>query len=173
MSARFPLPAAKVQAFADTNGLPPKVGLPPAIGSHWPGQGGIYAGLVRGRDGQPDAHLIVATARPAARLAWKLAIEWARGVQADGHTDFTLPTRFESAVLFGNVGELFEPNWYWTRTEYEHDGSYAWFQYFDYGSQFYYHKSCEGRAVAVRRLLINPSVLSTHAADATPLEQAA
>ncbi len=29
----------------------------PAIGAEWPGQGGIYAGLMRGHDGHPDYHL--------------------------------------------------------------------------------------------------------------------
>lgn len=33
---------------------------PPRIGAPWPAQGGIYAGLMRSRDGRPDYHLIVA-----------------------------------------------------------------------------------------------------------------
>lgn len=33
----------------------------PAIGEYWPGQGGVYAGVMRGEDGQPDYHLIVPT----------------------------------------------------------------------------------------------------------------
>ena len=32
---------------------------PPAIGQVWPGQGGIYAGIMRGAPGQPDYHLIL------------------------------------------------------------------------------------------------------------------
>lgn len=33
----------------------------PNIGEYWPGQGGVYAGMMRGQDGQPDYHLIVPT----------------------------------------------------------------------------------------------------------------
>lgn len=33
---------------------------PPRIGEYWPGQGGVYAGLMRGADGQPNYHLVVA-----------------------------------------------------------------------------------------------------------------
>ena len=33
----------------------------PAIGEEWPEQGGVYAGMVRGSNGLPDYHLIVAT----------------------------------------------------------------------------------------------------------------
>lgn len=34
---------------------------PPGIGEAWHGEGGIYAGLVRGSNGLPDYHLIVPT----------------------------------------------------------------------------------------------------------------
>ncbi len=43
----------------------------PAIGTFWAGQGGVYAGVMRGDDGQPDYHLIVPT--DAAVLRKKLA----------------------------------------------------------------------------------------------------
>ena len=33
----------------------------PAIGTYWPEQGGTYAGTIRGQNGQPDYHLIVAS----------------------------------------------------------------------------------------------------------------
>lgn len=33
----------------------------PAIGEYWKGQGGVYAGAMRGENGQPDYHLIVPT----------------------------------------------------------------------------------------------------------------
>ncbi|MGR2662423.1 DUF1566 domain-containing protein [Chromobacterium haemolyticum] len=44
----------------------------PIIGEVWPGQGGIYAGLMRAENGAPDYHLIVPT-DPAAsveEIAW-------------------------------------------------------------------------------------------------------
>lgn len=33
----------------------------PAIGAYWEGQGGLYAGVMRGEEGKPDRHIIVPT----------------------------------------------------------------------------------------------------------------
>lgn len=134
---------------------------PVAIGEQWPGMGGMYAGLVRGTDGKPDQHLILAAARPENDLPWKKACDWASAVEADGHSDFTLPGRSESALLFANLKDQFEPRWHWTSEQYY--SSYAWFQAFYGGGQAYIHKSYEGRAVAVRRFDVwsfNPSEVS-------------
>lgn len=45
---------------------------PPALGQYWEGQGGIYAGIMRGENGQPDYHLIVPTHADAAvaEVSW-------------------------------------------------------------------------------------------------------
>jgi hypothetical protein len=136
----------------------------PAIGQPWPGQGGIYAGLCRGRDGQPDHHLILAAAVPPKRLTWKAAQTWAAKVEADGHKDFAVPDRHQSAVLFGNVADQFEPNWYWTSTQHADASSYAWYQGFDDGTQYDTIKSYEARVRAVRRLPVDPSILWSGAA---------
>jgi len=137
----------------------------PAIGQPWPDQGGIYAGVCRGREGQPDHHLILAEARSTypAKLNWADAMNWAERLVVDGHKDFSAPTRYESAVLFGNVGDLFEPEWHWTSTQYSDNG--AFYQGFNYGYQDYDDKKYEGRVRAVRRLPVNPSIL---ASDPTP-----
>lgn len=39
----------------------PSASQVPAIGEYWPGQGGVYAGVMRGDNGQADYHLIVPT----------------------------------------------------------------------------------------------------------------
>jgi len=123
----------------------------PKIGEPWPGQGGIYAGLARGVDGAPDAHLILATVE-AAGLTWGAALEWAKTVEVDGHTDFAAPTRFESALLYANLRDQFDMSaWYWTSTQSSDD--YAWYQNFYYGFQYYDNKSYEGRVRAVRRFI--------------------
>jgi hypothetical protein len=44
-------------AASSVSGIPNR---PPRIGVYWPGQGGVYAGLVRGHTSQPDYRLIVA-----------------------------------------------------------------------------------------------------------------
>jgi hypothetical protein len=126
---------------------------PPAIGAMWPEQGGIYAGLARGENGAPDAHLVLATVPAAEGVTWQAAIDWAAGLDHEGHSDWALPTRWESALLYANVRDQIDTDgWYWTRTPHEKDGSCAWNHYFHHGTQDYTRKSYEGRARAVRRL---------------------
>jgi hypothetical protein len=109
--------------------------------------GEIYAGLILGRKGEPDYHLfLLPDTTPA--LDWESAIKWAESVGGE------LPTRQEQALLFANAKEHFDPNWYWSKEQHEHNGVYAWMQYFDDGSQDYGRKSNEYRARAVRRLII-------------------
>jgi hypothetical protein len=138
--------------------------IAPAIGQVWPGQGGIYMGVSRGRDGRPDCHLILALAKPKKRLAWAVACTWAKKVKADGHADFSLPDRHESRLLWANsVVDEIEIGWHWTSTQSSADD--AWGQYFYNGTQHSLVKSYEGLARAVRRLPISPSVLSTKVAE--------
>jgi hypothetical protein len=123
--------------------------LPPAVNTPWPDQGGIYAGIARGRDGQPDAHVIVADEKPGGPLTWQDALDWAKALVIDGHSDFALPTRFQAALLYANAAEQFETDdWYWTSTEYSE--RHAWVQNFSYGGQSGTGKSYEARARAVR-----------------------
>lgn len=125
----------------------------PRIGEQWPGQGGIYAGIMRGRDGAPDYHLIVGPQHDG-ELKWQAAMEWATGINVNLHKDFTLPFRAEQALLFANVPELFEKTWYWSREQHAEDSVYAWVQDFSNGGQNDAHKDFEWRARAVRRLVI-------------------
>jgi hypothetical protein len=125
----------------------------PRIGSVWPGQGGIYAGIVRGDDGEPDYHLIVG-GEDKASINWNNAVAWAKTVECDGHQDFGLPKRNEQAVLFGNTPELFQKEWYWSCEQYASDSYGAWGQDFYGGYQGDCLKSYGCRARAVRRLVI-------------------
>jgi hypothetical protein len=118
----------------------------PAIGQPWPGiEGSAYAGLSRGEDGQPDAHLVLLPDLPASELNWKDAKAWAHSVGGQ------LPTRRESALLYAQVFDKVEVDagWYWTGTQCS-DG-FAWIQSFGDGVQLYYGKKYEARARAVRR----------------------
>lgn len=121
----------------------------PRIGEIWPDQGGIYAGVSRGEDSAPDAHIVFLDAIPDEELNWEDAVKWAEGLGNGAR----LPTRFESALLYANVRDKIETNsWYWTGTQYS-DG-YAFLQYFYDGYQDSNGKSYEGRARAVRRLAL-------------------
>ena len=120
---------------------------PARIGERY--QGGIYAGLSRGEDGKPDAHLVLLDAVPEGELNWKDATAWAEGL-GDGAR---LPTRFESALLYANLRDQIDTaGWYWTGTQ--SSAGTAWVQDFNDGSQYDDTKDDEGRARAVRRLEI-------------------
>ena len=108
----------------------------------------IYSGLILGKDGEPDYHLVLLPAIPEKKLNWSDALAWARSVGGD------LPTRSEQALLFANSKEHFESAWYWSNTQDARSTDYAWVQIFDDGGQDGFHKSYEGRSRAVRRLLI-------------------
>jgi hypothetical protein len=129
------------------------ISLPP-IGTEW--QGGIYAGIVAGRDGQPDYHLIVGPELSGkdGEVDWGNANALAAEVNTGGHNDFTLPDRHEQSIMFGNVPQLFQKRWYWSREQRAGSSVYAWAQGFGNGDQNGIRKGDELRARAVRRLPI-------------------
>ncbi|APR40467.1 DUF1566 domain-containing protein [Paraburkholderia sp. SOS3] len=152
----------------------------PAIGEYWPGQGGIYAGIMPGEDGQRPYHLIVSAtdvedvayggygskvpgadsrydgaANTRALLAATTehpAAKWASEYSADGHTDFHLPAQRELNLCYATIPHKFEKDWYWSSTQ--ETAGYAWFQLFGNGGQLYGDELSKLRAVAVRRLFI-------------------
>ncbi len=124
----------------------------PRIGELWPGSGGIFAGLVRGRDGAVD-YLLILGPKHNDELPWQKAMDWAAGLVINDHADFTLPTRAEQAILFGNLRDQFEADWYWSCEQPAADSDYVWMQTFGNGNQRYSRKSNGYRARAVRRLI--------------------
>lgn len=122
----------------------------PRLGAPWIGQGGLFTGLVRGRNGEPD-YLLILGPEHDDELGWQAAMDWAAGLEIEGHQDFSLPTRAEQAVLFGNAREEFKRDGYWSC---EQDAGYAWVQGFYYSNQTNSRKGIGWRARAVRRLII-------------------
>lgn len=123
------------------------------IGDAWDEQGGIYAGIIRGRDLGYDYHVIVADP-DRTDITWKDAVDWAKALSIYGHQDFTLPTRSEQALLFANVKELFAEAWYWSSEQSAATSDYAWCQTFNSGYQGSDRKATKLRARAVRRFPI-------------------
>jgi hypothetical protein len=129
------------------------VQLPP-IGAVWPGEGGIFAGILRGNAGD---YAVIVPADPASDIddaPWKEAIERANQFRTDLHGDFSAATRAELALCFHNVPKLFKRDLYWSATPVAGDESYAWYQDLCNGYQDGDHKGYELRARAVRRLPI-------------------
>ena len=111
-----------------------------------------YAGIILGKDGEPDHHLIL-LAGEAESVNWAQAKDFA--AKAGGE----LPTRREQSLLFANLKEQFQPRWYWSGEQRASGSGYAWIQDFDSGDQnsfhkYTYHKNSNYRARAVRRLVI-------------------
>jgi hypothetical protein len=123
----------------------------PRIGEIWHGQGGIYTGVARGRDGAADYHLITALSESDA-LSYDKALAFAAAFTAGGFNDFSAPWRAEQALQFANVPELFKKEWYWSCERANSDS--AWVQYFGYGNQTFYRKDDEFPVRAVRRVAI-------------------
>ncbi len=105
----------------------------------------VYAGLVLGKDGQPDHHLILLRGQIEDK-PWKDASDWAAQQGAE------LPTRRELALLFANLPEHFVKRAYWSSETVSGSSGSAWCQSFYYGGQYDNRKGALLRARAVRRL---------------------
>jgi hypothetical protein len=100
-----------------------------------------------GQERRTDYHLFLLPNK-AESLSWDKAV--ALAAEAGGE----LPTRREQALLLANLQEEFEPRWYWSGEQHASNPSYAWYQSFGDGFQYYNPKVHEGRVRVVRRLVI-------------------
>lgn len=152
----------------------------PQVGAIWEGQGGLYAGIMRGANGAQNHHLIVGT-EDGLRLEWggfgkriegadsKLdgfantkallaskhshpAAQWAVEYRCDGHSDFYLPAQRELNLAYATLAEEFAGDWYWSSTQYSADN--AWLQLFNDGTQSFALKDRYGRVRAFRSIKI-------------------
>jgi hypothetical protein len=80
----------------------------------------IYAGLILGKDGERDYHLLLLPYKPNKKMAWSDAMDWGKSVRGD------LPNRNEQPLLLANCKEHFEGAWYWSNTQSAYNDSYAW-----------------------------------------------
>ena len=110
-------------------------------------QGERYAGLILNDQGKPSHHLVLLPGE-AEDKTWEQALAWA--AEQGGE----LPTRAEQSLLFANLKGEFQDAYYWSGQAHETNSSWAWFQYFTDGYQYYGPKDYEFRARAVRRLVI-------------------
>lgn len=131
MIAQFQQPATYIEIAGVTITLQP--------GEH-------YAGPVLEESGRITHHLVLMAQRPAGKLGWQAAMDWATSVGG------SLPNRQEQALLYANCKPHLKPEWHWSSETHEDEASSAWLCDFIHGSQGYGHKICEGSAVAVRRI---------------------
>jgi hypothetical protein len=135
------------------NTLVATAGILPRIGAEVAELGGVFAGVARGVNSEPDYYLIVGP-EASGTADWNTSKAWAAGITHLGFNDFELPRRKEQALLFANVPELFQKEWYWSSEQHAVVGSFAWMQNFYDGHQNDGRKDFNGRARAVRRVPI-------------------
>lgn len=148
-----------------------------ALGEYVPGQGGHFAGDIRGDDGVTYG-LIVPSISEDRKAKWGsngslpdlskwdglsntngllirgdsyCAAELAHEFEADGHVDFYLPAQRELMVAFANVPHLFEDGYYWSSTSYGSDG--AWIVTFEDGHVYIGARGYEFRFRPFRRFI--------------------
>ncbi|SCU75561.1 conserved hypothetical protein [Cupriavidus necator] len=119
----------------------------PATGRPTLAAGELYAGVILGKDGAPDHHLILLPGA-AEEVTWEKAKEWAASIGGE------LPTRREQSLLYANLKEEFEEAWYWSGVQSARYSDYAWGQTFNAGGQDGNRKRNAFRARAVRRLIL-------------------
>ena len=157
----------------------------PAIGEAWPSQGGVYVGMVRGENGNPDCHLVVATDAAGAteKVKWGGYEQDEPGAanEYDGLANTLALIESEhnhpAAQWAAGLDIAGHNDWYlparrelalcyanvpelfekarWHWSSTQYGPSLAWVQDFDVGSQLGDHKDGECRARAVRRV-VNP-----------------
>jgi hypothetical protein len=111
--------------------------------------GELYAGIILGKNGEKDYHLVLLPDLPKRTFNWDGAFIWSTKVVGGD-----LPTRREQSLLYANLKETFEAVWYWSGEQDKAHSGYAWMQGFGNGAQNNYRKSFECRARAVRRIYI-------------------
>lgn len=110
----------------------------------------IYAGVILGKDGERDYHLILRPELPLAQLTFDDAIAWAASIQC------SLPTLRETSLLFANCSEYFKKTWYWTCEQYDSNDDCAHVQTFEHGHQGITRKSADFVLTrAVRRVYLD------------------
>lgn len=130
--------------------------VPPKVGEIWIGQGGRFAGIALNDDATEDHYLVVYDGLYDGEANFKTVDKWATKLSADGHKDFTPPTKSEGPILYGNLKPtLFKDGgWYWTKTRSAGASSFAWSQSFSHGLQYNCHVDFKRRGCAVRRIKI-------------------
>jgi len=107
--------------------------------------GEAYAGIILGKSGMPDHHLIL-LAGDIDDVTWSAARTWAANAGGE------LPNRRELSLLHANLKEAFMRVWYWSAEQSEARSQLVWGQNFSSGIQTMYGRQFHGRARAVRRV---------------------
>lgn len=120
----------------------------PKIGEHWPEQNGLYAGIARGFDGEPDGHIVLLDDMPPENeMNWVAAMTWATGLGNGAK----LPDKFEMGLLGANISDKLSPEgFYWSESAYV--TTHAWVQYWNSSYPVYQSLDYKTNAYYVRAI---------------------
>jgi hypothetical protein len=107
-----------------------------------------YAGLILGKDGATDYHLILLVGH-SSDITWTDAKVWAETMGGE------LPTRREQTLLFANLSKQFDPRWYWSSEVLGAPPACAWGHLFSNGFQCFSLHRAKFCARAIRRVPIS------------------
>jgi hypothetical protein len=110
-------------------------------------KGEHYAGIIIGKDGEPDYHLILLVQKEV-YADWEAAKKFA--AKAGGE----LPTRQEQYLLVANLQKEFNRTHYWSSEPHDANSGYAWCHNFYGGGENNYSRHLVLRARAIRRVVI-------------------
>ena len=115
--------------------------------------GESYAGIMLGKDGEPDYHLFERP-RSEQKFTFHGAIDFAKSLSTSEMT-VLVPTKDEAQLVrINSANSRGRTDLHWTSTQDEIYVDYAWAQWFGYGGQSYNRKSEEFTVAFVRRVLI-------------------
>ena len=166
------------------HGAKEKTVNPPSLGQYWPGQGGIYAGLMRGEDGHPDYHLIVSPQQSNTQhdLEWGARSKDEKAATSSwnglANTEALLQSKNSHPIVDWLRDLVIEghSDWYvparreaslaaancpeafepgWHWTSTQYSANHAFVQYFSDGYQLNLGKGSRFRVRAVRRFIAN------------------
>lgn len=112
------------------------------------GEKELFAGLILGKEGERDYHVVLLPGE-VVDAGWAAATSWARELGGE------LPSRRELSLLFANLREEFQREWYWSREPQTGHPHLVWGQNFASGIQTVYGRAYRGHARAIRRIPVN------------------
>jgi hypothetical protein len=109
-------------------------------------KGEIYVGGTIDVDGKVTHTILLPKEKEVPN--WQAGMTFAKTEGGD------LPNRIEQAMLWAHHADKFQKRYYWSNAQYAGNVAYAWYQSFNYGDQYYWHKDNKTMARAVRRVTI-------------------
>jgi len=145
--------AAKFLQYSKINESSEQSIKPPKLGTLWKDQGGVYVGIMGGKNNGPDYYLIHDTEdHDIHEVTWDKAVEEVKK-PINGFNDWSLPNRREMSLIRMHPDHSFKLYPYWLSGEDNTDYAWMW-SCGDYAGQEMRLKLKKLCARAVRRVYL-------------------